>query len=204
MTDATPPVDTAPAAPSAAPPARSGLRRPLLLLLPLLVLLAVVGVFAVSLNHDPSLIPSVLIDKPAPDFALPPVAGLDSPGFDTDTLKGHVSVVNVFASWCVPCHDEHPVLMALKDTLGVPIYGINQKDQPENARQFLSEGGNPYAAIGADTNGRASIDWGVYGVPETFVVDAKGIIRAKIIGPLDARSVEAALKPAIEKAKAES
>ena len=146
----------------------------------------------------------MLINKPAPDFALPPVAGLAVPGFDTDTLKGHVSLVNVFASWCVPCRDEHPVLMALKNQIDIPIYGINQKDAPDNAKAFLGEIGNPYAAIGADSNGRASIDWGVYGVPETFVVNAKGIIVSKIVGPIDASSVEAALKPAIAKAKADS
>jgi cytochrome c biogenesis protein CcmG/thiol:disulfide interchange protein DsbE len=179
-------------------------RRIALFVMPLVVLVALVGVFAVSLDKDPSYIPSVLIDKPAPDFALPPVAGLGAPGFDTDSLKGHVSVVNVFASWCIPCRDEHPILMSLKDQLGVPIYGINQKDQPDNAKAFLAEMGDPYIAVGADTNGRASIDWGVYGVPETFVVDAKGIIVSKFVGPLDANSVKKALEPAIAKAKAES
>jgi cytochrome c biogenesis protein CcmG/thiol:disulfide interchange protein DsbE len=179
-------------------------RRAALFLVPLVVLVALLGIFAMSLNRDPSFIPSVLINKPAPDFALPPVAGLGSPGFDTDALKGHVSLVNVFASWCVPCRDEHPVLMALKGQLDVPIYGINQKDSPDNARAFLGELGNPYAAVGSDGNGRASIDWGVYGVPETFVVDAKGVIVAKIVGPLDASNVAQALKPAIARAKAES
>jgi cytochrome c biogenesis protein CcmG, thiol:disulfide interchange protein DsbE len=179
-------------------------RRILLLVLPLVVLAALVGVFAVSLKRDPTVLASVLIDKPAPDFALPPVAGLDAPGFDSDTLKGHVSVVNVFASWCVPCRDEHPTLMAIKDQIGVPIYGINQKDQPDNAKAFLAQLGNPYSAIGADNNGRAAIDWGVYGVPETFIIDAKGIIVSKIVGPMDAATVENALKPAIAKAKAAS
>jgi len=179
-------------------------RRVALLALPLLVLVALVGIFAVSLNRDPSYIPSVLINKPAPDFALPPVAGLAAPGFDTDALKGHVSVVNVFASWCVPCRDEHPVLMSIKDQIGVPIFGINQKDKPDNAKAFLDELGNPYAAIGSDSNGRASIDWGVYGVPETFVVNAKGIIAYKIVGPMDADTVKTQLIPAIEKAKAQT
>lgn len=177
-------------------------RRIVLFLLPLLALAALLGVFAVGLNRDPSYIPSVLINKPAPDFALPPVPGLGSPGFDTAALKGHVTVVNVFASWCVPCRDEHPILMSIKDKIGVPIYGINQKDQADNARAFLGELGNPYAAIGADTNGRASIDWGVYGVPETFVVNAKGIITAKIVGPIDANSAQTVLEPAIAAAKA--
>ena len=180
------------------------MKRLALFALPLIVLAGLLAAFAVSLNRDPSLIPSVLIDKPVPDFALPPVAGLDAPGFDSDALKGHVSLVNVFASWCVPCRDEHPVLMAIKHELGVPIYGINQKDSPDNARAFLEELGDPYAAVGADSNGRASIDWGVYGVPETFIVNAKGVIVAKIVGPLDANRVEQALKPAIARAKAES
>jgi cytochrome c biogenesis protein CcmG/thiol:disulfide interchange protein DsbE len=170
--------------------------------LPLVVLAALLGIFAVSLKRDPSYIPSVLINKPAPDFALPPVVGTGAPGFDTDALKGHVTLVNVFASWCVPCRDENKVLMSLKDFTDVPIYGINQKDQPDNARAFLAELGNPYAAIGADSNGRASIDWGVYGVPETFVVNAKGIITFKIVGPIDANSVKSALLPAIAAAKA--
>jgi cytochrome c biogenesis protein CcmG/thiol:disulfide interchange protein DsbE len=179
-------------------------KRVLLLALPLIVLAGLIGVFALSLGRDPGYVPSVLINKPAPDFALPPVAGAGVPGFDTDALKGHVSVVNVFASWCVPCHDEHPVLMALKEQIGVPIFGINQKDTPDNALAFLSQLGNPYAAVGADSNGRASIDWGVYGVPETFIVDARGIIRQKIVGPLNAHSVETVLKPAIAAAKAQS
>jgi len=179
-------------------------KRILLFALPLVVLVALIGVFAVSLNRDPSYIPSVLINKPAPDFALPPVAGLQAPGFDTDSLKGHVTIVNVFASWCVPCRDESAVLMAVKDQVGVPIYGINQKDQPDNAKAFLAELGDPYAAIGADSNGRASIDWGVYGVPETFIVNARGVITQKIVGPLNAQNVEAVLKPAIAAAKAQS
>ena len=179
------------------------MKRVLLFALPLVVLVALLGVFAVSLNRDPSYIPSVLINKPAPDFALPPVAGLQAPGFDTDSLKGHVTIVNVFASWCVPCRDESAVLMAVKDQVGVPIYGINQKDQPDDARAFLAQNGDPYAAVGADNNGRASIDWGVYGVPETFVVDARGIIVSKIVGPLDANTVARALEPAIAKARQE-
>ena len=178
------------------------MKRFALFALPLIVLAALLGIFAVSLNRDPSYIPSVLINKPAPDFALPPVAGTGAPGFDTDALKGHVTLVNVFASWCIPCRDEAKVLLSLKDLTDVPIFGINQKDQPDNAKGFLAELGNPYAAIGADSNGRASIDWGVYGVPETFVVNAKGIITFKIVGPIDDNSVKSALLPAIAAAKA--
>ena len=172
-----------------------------LVVLPLVALIALVAVFAVSLNRDPSLVPSVLIDKPAPAFAMPEVAGLGVPGFDTAALGGDVTVVNVFASWCVPCRVEHPLLTALKSEAAVRLYGINQKDAPENAAAFLRELGNPYDAVGADSNGRVSIDWGVYGVPETFVVDAGGVIRYKHIGPLSPNAIRDGLLPAIARAR---
>ena len=175
--------------------------RLLLALLPLVALVALLGVFALNINRDPSLIQSVLIDKPAPEFALPPVEGTSVPGFDTAALSGEVTIVNVFASWCIPCRDEHPVLEALKAETGVRLFGMNQKDAPENAVAFLTELGNPYDAIGADNNGRASIDWGVYGVPETFIVDAKGVIRFKHVGPLDFDDIAKEIIPAIEKAR---
>lgn len=176
--------------------------RLLLALLPLVVLVALIGVFAMSLNRDPSLIQSVLIDKPAPQFKLEAVPGLDVPGFDTAGLTGEVTVVNVFASWCVPCRAEHPVLEALKLETGVRLFGINQKDAADNATAFLTELGNPYDAVGADSSGRTSIDWGVYGVPETFIVDAKGIIRFKHVGPLAYDDIAKEIVPAIERAKA--
>ena len=176
--------------------------RIVLLALPLVALVALVVVFAVSINRDPSLIPSVLIDKPAPAFDLPAVESAGVPGFDTAALKGQVTVVNVFASWCIPCRDEHPLLTALKAETGVRLLGINQKDAPENARAFLAALGNPYDAIGADASGRTSIDWGVYGVPETFLVDANGVIRYKHIGPLSADAIEKELIPAIARARA--
>ncbi|MHB1110654.1 MAG: DsbE family thiol:disulfide interchange protein [Devosia sp.] len=175
--------------------------RILLLVLPLAALVALIAVFALNINRDPSFVRSVLIDKPAPEFSLAAVEGLGVPGFDTAALKGQVTVVNVFASWCIPCRDEHPLLVALKAQTGVALYGINQKDAPENARAFLDELGNPYDAIGADANGRVSIDWGVYGVPETFVVNAEGLITFKHVGPLSPRSLEEELLPAIERAK---
>jgi len=177
------------------------LTRIALLVLPLVALVALIALFALNINRDPNLVRSVLIDKPAPQFSLPAVEGLDVPGFDTAKLRGQVTVVNVFASWCIPCRDEHPLLVALKAQTGVALYGINQKDAPENAKAFLDELGNPYDAIGADSNGRVSIDWGVYGVPETFVVDAGGIIVFKHVGPLSFRSVEAELLPAIAAAR---
>lgn len=175
--------------------------RLLLALLPLVVLVALLGVFALNINRDPSLIQSVLIDKPAPQFTLPAVDGTGVPGFDTAALTGDVTVVNVFASWCIPCRDEHPVLEALKDRTGVRLFGMNQKDAAENAVAFLTELGNPYDAIGADADGRTSIDWGVYGVPETFIVDAGGVIRFKHVGPLSLDDLASEIIPAIEKAK---
>ena len=175
-----------------------------LAVLPLIALAALVAVFALNINRDPSLVASVLIDKPAPEFTLPKVEGLPVPGFDTARLKGQVSVVNVFASWCIPCRDEHPVLQALKKETGVLLLGINQKDAPVNASAFLAQMGNPYDAVGADSDGRTSIDWGVYGVPETFVVDARGVIRFKHTGPMSMDDVAREIVPAIARAKSES
>lgn len=178
------------------------MKRVLLLALPLVTLVALLAVFALNINRDPGLVRSVLIDKPVPQFALPAVDGLGVPGFDAAALTGRVSVVNVFASWCIPCRDEHPLLTALKAETGVALYGINQKDAAENARAFLAELGNPYDAVGADGDGRVSIDWGVYGVPETFVVDAGGVIVFKHVGPITPQTLARDLLPAIEKARA--
>lgn len=175
-------------------------RRVVLFSLPLVVLAGLVAVFAANMGRDPHFVPSVLIDKPAPQFSLPPVTDLDRPGFSTADLKGHVSVVNVFASWCIPCRDEHPVLEALKAETGVRLYGINQKDAPEQAVAFLAELGDPYDAVGADSNGRVSIDFGVYGVPETFVIDKDGVIAFKFVGPMSMEAMQRVLKPAIAKA----
>ena len=175
--------------------------RYILFVLPLIALIALVAVFAASMDRDPGLVRSVLIDKPAPSFAMEAVPELGVPGFDTARLQGEVTVVNVFASWCIPCRDEHPLLVALKEVTGVRLFGINQADAPENARAFLAELGNPYDAVGADRDRRISIDWGVYGVPETFVIDTRGIITFKHVGPLSPRAVETELLPAIEKAR---
>ena len=169
--------------------------------LPLLLLVGLVAVFAMSIDRDPGLVRSVLIDKPAPTFAMEPVPDLGVPGFDTAALKGGVTVVNVFASWCIPCRDEHPLLVALKEVSDVRLFGINQADAPENARAFLAELGNPYDAVGTDRDRRVSIDWGVYGVPETFVVDANGVITFKHVGPLTPETVQTELLPAIEAAR---
>lgn len=178
------------------------MKRILLAVLPLLLLVGLVAVFALNMDRDPSLVRSVLINKPAPAFTLPAVAGTGVEGFDTASLQGEVTVVNVFASWCIPCREEHPLLERLKAETGVRIFGINQKDAPENAVAFLTELGNPYQRIGGDADNRVSIDWGVYGVPETFVVNAAGVITFKHVGPISPESLEKELIPAIEKAKA--
>jgi cytochrome c biogenesis protein CcmG, thiol:disulfide interchange protein DsbE len=164
-------------------------------LLPVIIFGALALIFLVRLyGGDPSIVPSVLINKPAPEFALAPLEGLrnDSgqlPGLSrADLVAGEddsrVSIVNVWASWCVPCRDEHPVLMELAKDDQLRVFGINYKDRPENARRFLGALGNPYEAVGVDENGRSAIDWGVYGVPETFIVDRNGVIRHKHIGPI--------------------
>ena len=167
--------------------------------LPLLVLVGLVAVFAFSIDRDATLVPSALIDKPVPAFTLPPVEGLDVPSFDAEALRGAPTIVNVFASWCLPCRDEHPLLAALKADTGIRLFGINHSDAPENARAFLAELGNPYDAVGADRDRRVSLDWGVYGVPETFLVDAEGVIVYKHVGPLSPEAIENGLLPALER-----
>lgn len=172
--------------------------RIVLAILPLLALVALVAVFATQMGRDTDFVPSALIDRPVPDFVLAPVEAHSQPGFSSADLAGNgVSVVNVFASWCIPCRDEHPFLMDLAQRGGTTLYGINYDDPAPNARAFLAELGNPYDAIGADRDRRVGIEWGVYGVPETFVVDNEGIITFKHVGPLSAESYETRLLPAI-------
>ena len=181
-------------------------RRRIAVLAPLLVFLGLVVLFVIRLQSgDPSRIPSALIGHPVPQTSLPPVAGLDRngepvPGIDPAQFKGAVTVVNVWASWCVPCHDEAPLLLQLAKDSRVRLVGINYKDQPDNARRFLGRYGNPFAATGADQTGRAAIEWGVYGVPETFVVGRDGRIAYKLVGPLTPENLEATIKPEIERA----
>lgn len=176
----------------------------LVYLLPLGLFLSLALIFLLRLESggDPSVIPSALVGQPAPPFDLPPLDGAGVPGFARADLDGQVTVVNIFASWCGPCRVEHPQLVALAADERIRVVGIDYKDQPANALRFLEDLGNPYAAIGVDTRGRAAIDWGVYGVPETFVVDRAGVIRFKFIGPLSAEAVERALMPVIEAALA--
>jgi cytochrome c biogenesis protein CcmG/thiol:disulfide interchange protein DsbE len=181
-------------------------RRRLLVLAPLAVFIALVLLFAVRLfSGDPSRIPSALIGHPAPQTTLPPVAGLERdgkpvPGIDPASFKGAVTLVNVWASWCVPCHDEAPLLVQLAQDQRLRVVGINYKDEPENARRFLGRYGNPFSAAGADPNGRAAIEWGVYGVPETFIVGRDGRIAYKLVGPLTPENLDATIKPEIERA----
>jgi cytochrome c biogenesis protein CcmG, thiol:disulfide interchange protein DsbE len=183
-------------------------RRRLLLLVPLIGFLGLFALFLIRLfAGDPSRIPSALIGQPAPQTALPGVAGLDRggkpvPGLNPAEFKGTVSVVNVWASWCVPCHDEAPLLLELSQDQRLRVVGINYKDEPENARRFLGRYGNPFAAAGADSNGRASVEWGVYGVPETFVIGRDGRIAYKLVGPITPDNFGSVLKPEIEKALA--
>jgi cytochrome c biogenesis protein CcmG/thiol:disulfide interchange protein DsbE len=171
--------------------------RRLLFFLPVLIFIGVGIGLAVGLTRDPGTLPSALIDKPVPTFELPPIAGRGGPGFSSADLAGQVSLVNVFASWCVPCRVEHPLLMALADD-GIAIWGINYKDPADKAAGWLAEFGNPYRAIGADQDGRVAVDWGVYGVPETFVVDRDGRIRHRHVGPLQPRDIEETIKPLLD------
>jgi len=165
---------------------------------PLFVFL-IAGVFlAVGLTLNPREVPSPLIGKPVPEFSLSPVKGRTL-GLASTDLKGEVSLVNVFASWCVACRDEHPLLMALREKSAVTIHGLNYKDQPADAEKWLAELGDPYTRTGADIKGRVAIDWGVYGVPETFVIDRQGRIAYKQIGPLNPAVLEKTILPLIRK-----
>jgi cytochrome c biogenesis protein CcmG, thiol:disulfide interchange protein DsbE len=153
--------------------------------------------FYIGLGIDQTVLPSALIDEPAPKFELPPLPGAEQ-GFSSADLQGHVSLVNTFASWCVPCRMEHPVLNTLAQTKRVPIYGIDYKDKGEAGADWIKTLGNPYTKVGADT-GRVGIDWGVYGVPETFVVDRAGRIRYKHVGPLTEEDIQRTILPLVAK-----
>ena len=177
-----------------------------LMALPLVVFAALAAIFWFRLGSgDPSQIPSALIGRPAPQTPLPPLEGLTNngaaiPGLDPATFKGKVSVVNVWASWCVPCHDEAPLLTELGRDNRLQIVGINYKDSADNARRFLGRYGNPFRIVGVDANGRASIEWGVYGVPETFIVGREGTIVYKLVGPVTPDNINTVLKSEIDKA----
>jgi cytochrome c biogenesis protein CcmG/thiol:disulfide interchange protein DsbE len=177
--------------------------RRLWLLLPLALFLALAGLFAVRLGAggDPSRVPSALIGKPIPAFALPPIEASDGAGLSAADLAHGLYLVNVWASWCAPCRLEHPLLLQLATDKRFTLVGINYKDEPGNAQRYLGTFGDPFARVGADRSGKVGIDWGVYGVPETFVVK-DGIIRHKFIGPLTEDGVANDLLPAITQALA--
>ena len=183
-------------------------RARLLVFIPLAMFAALAALFFVRLGSgDPSSIPSALIGRPVPDTSLPPVAGLvhdgnPLPGLNSADFKGAVTVVNVWGSWCIPCRDEAPLLMRLAEDHRIRVAGINYKDQPENARRFLGRFGNPFSAVGADESGRAAIEWGVYGVPETFIVGRDARIAFKLIGEVTADNLDRVMKAEIEKALA--
>ncbi len=177
--------------------------RRLLYLLPLVAFLGVAFYFYLGLGRDPQQLPSALIGKPVPEFALPPLPGRETaatdPGLRTANLTaGEVVLVNVFASWCIPCRAEHPLLTRIAEETGTTVHAINYKDKPEEALAWLQRLGDPYARIGADRDGRVAIEWGVYGVPETFVVDGAGIIRYRFAGPLHPGEVEDRLLPLLK------
>lgn len=167
-------------------------------LLPLLLFMLLVAYFAVSLrpNHDIHELPSAMIEKPAPDFDL---AGLgDSKPLALAELKGHPAIINFFASWCVPCRIEHPLLMRLAQQNHLPLYGIAYKDKPDDSTRLLATYGDPYRQIGVDRTGGVGLDFGVYGVPETYVIDRAGVIRKRFVGPLTAESVDKELLPLLK------
>lgn len=183
-------------------------RRNILVLLPLLAFLGLAALFFVRLGAgDASHIPSALIGRPAPATDLPPLSGLERdgkpvPGLTNASFAGAVTLVNVWASWCIPCAEEVPFLEKLATDKRIQLVGINYKDAPDNARRFLNRYGNPFVASGADVTGRTSIDWGVYGVPETYLIGRDGTIAYKLIGPITAANLAKVLEPEIAKAAA--
>lgn len=186
------------ARPSSVAGEASARTRRLILFVPLIGFLGLAVALAWGMTRDPSTVPSALIGKPVPQFSLPPVKGRTL-GLSTADLHGEVSLVNVFASWCVACREEHPVLMQMKADNIVPIHGLNYKDQPDNAARWLNTMGDPYTRTGADIDGRVAIDWGVYGVPETFVITKDGRIAYKQIGAVTPKVLDEKLFPLIRK-----
>ncbi len=190
------------------PTERKGLARYALALIPLAVFVGFAAVAGKMLydqdvnGRDVSAIPSALIGKKAPSLALPPLEGSNTAALTSAAITGKLTLVNVFASWCIPCRQEHPVLKQLAGDSRLTIVGINYKDKNDNALRFLGELGNPYKAIGVDPNGKAAIDWGVYGIPESYLVGPDGTILYKKVGPFDDRSLNQELLPAIAKATA--
>ena len=172
--------------------------RKFLYFIPALIMAGLGAAFYLQLGKDASVVPSALIDQPAPEFSLGPIEGHDRPGLASADFAGQVTVVNVFASWCVPCRAEHPLVTELAKRDDIQVTGLNYKDKPADARRWLAELGDPYDRIGADQAGRVGIDFGVYGVPETFVIYRNGVIRFKHVGPLTEEHVRKSILPAIE------
>ena len=166
-------------------------------LLPLALFLVLVVFLAIGLSRDPREIPSPLVNKPAPTFALP-VLSEPQRTFKTEEMRGKVWLLNAWASWCAACQDEHPLLLQLAQTKLVPIFGLDYKDERPNALAWLEELGNPYTLSLSDTDGRVAIDYGIYGVPETFVIDRDGIIRYKHIGPITAEALQKKIIPLVK------
>ncbi len=184
-------------------------RRSVWVVLPVAMFLGLAVMFAFALfSGDPSKLPSALIGRPAPQVDFAPLEGLKRanqpvPGFNSaDLAKGEVQLVNFWASWCIPCVQEHPMLIELTKRTAIPILGVNYKDEPSAARRFIGRYGDPYKAVGVDPLGRGAIEWGVYGMPESFIVDGKGRIAYKHVGPITMESLQEKLLPAIEKARA--
>lgn len=171
--------------------------------LPLMIFGVLVVFLGIGLSLNPREVPSPLIGKPAPDFSLPQLHQPEQ-SFAPANLKGQVWLLNVWASWCVSCREEHAVLNEFAQTKRVTLVGLNYKDEPADARQWLAKLGNPYQLSVSDREGKVGLDWGVYGVPETFVIDKKGVIRHKHIGPVDVKSLQEILIPMIESLKAEA
>ena len=167
-------------------------------LIPVLVFLGIAVALGVGLTMNPRDIPSALIGKPVPDFELPPVKGRNL-GLSKGDLRGEVFLVNVFASWCLACREEHPLIMELTSKAVVPVHGLNYKDTPDEAKAWLNKYGDPYVRTGTDRDGRVGIDFGVYGVPETFVIDREGRIAHKHIGPIRPEDLEETILPLIER-----
>lgn len=185
----------------------SKMRRVAVAALPLVIFGALAGIFLMQLmsGRDNSIIPSALIGKPAPALALAPLdgairAGQPVPTLDTSAIKGKLTLVNVWASWCVPCRQEHPIILGLSQDPRINVVGINYKDKSDAALAFLGELGNPFRAIGVDPRGAAAIDWGVYGIPESFLVGPDGTILYKQVGPFTDEAVRNQLLPKIEEA----
>ena len=176
---------------AAEPQRRSGTarRRGLLVWLPIIAFIVIGGLLAIGLGRDPEILPSALVGRPAPQFSLPPIPGRDDHGLSTTDLEGRPMLVNVFASWCVPCRVEHPILSRLASD-GVTVQGINYKDDPAAVDGWLAELGDPFTWVGSDRNGRVAIEWGVYGVPETFVLSATGQIVYRQVGPIQGDDLE--------------